>query len=120
MAAGVTCKLRFICAKGEIDANGGDKNWDRICGAIDGFRVKYDRWPKRVRVPPMALVDLASQVLTPTGFDRVSSFVEIVPEEDAFMIAGDDSGAEYDYSKSGFPERDPGPTTRDWFGEAIV
>ena len=27
--------------------NGDDKNWVRLCGAIDGFRVKYVKWPSK-------------------------------------------------------------------------
>jgi hypothetical protein len=100
--------------------NGGDKNWVRVCAAIDGFRAQHGRWPNRVRVMPLALVDLVSDVLTPVGFALVSSVVELVPEEGAEMIAEDGSGAEYNYGQEGFPEGEVGPPTREWFGEAIL
>jgi hypothetical protein len=67
--------------------NGYDNNWVRACCAIDGFRSRYGRWPKRVRLMPIAFVDLVSNVLTPVGFALVSSVVELVPEEHAEMIA---------------------------------
>src|SRR5438034_169908 len=100
--------------------NGGDKNWVRVCAAIDGFRVRYGRWPKRVRVMPASYVDLVSYVLTPLGYALVSAFVKLVPEEEAAMIADDESGAQFNYGKEGFPRSNPDPPTREWFGEAIL
>ena len=100
--------------------NGGDKNWVRVCAAIDGFRVKYGRWPKRVRLMPIAYVDLVGHVLTPPGFALVSSFVKLVPEQEAEMIADDEGGAEYCYGDQGFPKTKADPPTRKWFGEAIL
>ena len=100
--------------------NGGDKNWVRLCAAIDGFRVRYGRWPKRVRVMPVSFDDLVGHVLTPTGFALVSSYVELVPEDEAAMIAEDGTGAEYNYGQQGFPEAEADPPTRDWFGEAVL
>jgi hypothetical protein len=100
--------------------NGGDRNWVRVCAAIDGFRVRFGRWPRRVRVMPLAFDDLVAHVLTPIGFALVSSSVELVPEEDAGMIAEDGSGAEYSYGQEGFPEGEPDPPTRAWFGEAVL
>jgi hypothetical protein len=46
--------------------------------------------------------------------------VELVPEEDAEMIAEDGTGAEYNYGQQGFPEGEPEPPTREWFGEAVL
>jgi hypothetical protein len=100
--------------------NGHGNNWVRVCAAIDGFRIRFGRWPKRVRLMPIAFVDLASDTLTPLGFALVSSYVELVPEEDAEMVAEDDSGAVYSYGHDGFPKGECDPPTRDWFGEAIL
>lgn len=101
-------------------ANGGDKNWVRVCAAIDGFRIRYGCWPKRVRVMPVSYVDLVSHVLTPLGYALVSSLVQLVPEEEAAMIADDDSGAEFNYGQEGFPDGEADPSTREWFGGAIL
>jgi hypothetical protein len=102
--------------------NGGDKNWIRVCAAIDGFRLDYGRWPNRVRVMPSAFDDLVAHVLTPIGFALVSSYVELVPEPDAEMIADDGTGtgAEYSYGQQGFPEGELDTPTREWFGEAVL
>lgn len=99
--------------------NGDDKNWIRVCMAIDGFRATYGRWPKRVRLMPIAFIDLASHVLSPVGFALVSSVIELVLEDDAEMIADDGTGAEFCYGREGPPEQSPEPTALDWFGMAI-
>jgi hypothetical protein len=100
--------------------NGDDKNWVRVCAAIDGFRILYGRWPKRVRMMPISYVDLVSHVLTPLGFALVSSYVELIPEEDAEMIADDDSGAEYCYGRQESPSGEVEPTAWEWFGAAVL
>jgi hypothetical protein len=100
--------------------NGDDKNWVRLCAAIDGFRARFGRWPKRVRIMPLCYVDLVSHVLTPLGYAGVSSYVELVPEADAEFIAEDESGNEYSYGKQGFSKRGVDPPTRDWFGPAVL
>src|SRR5262245_50344585 len=100
--------------------NGDDKNWIRVCAAIDGFRGRYGRWPKRVRLMPIAVVDLASHVLTPVGFALVSSVVQLVPEDDAEMIAEDGSGAEYRYGRDGGSAGECEPPAYVWFGQAIL
>jgi hypothetical protein len=100
--------------------NGSDKNWVRFCAAIDGFRVLHGRWPKRVRLMPLAFVDLASHILTPLGFALVSSIVELVPDDDVVMVAEDNSGAEYNYGERGFPEGEVNPPTCEWFGAAVM
>ena len=51
--------------------------------------------------------------------DGMSSVVELVPEEEAEMVAEDGSGAEHNYGREGFSEGDVDPTTWDWFGQAV-
>ena len=104
--------------------NGGDKNWVRACGAIDGFRARYKRWPKRVCVHPMIFRDLVEHVLTPIGFALVSSVVAIEADQsgdpDLTLVAMDDDGLEYDYGRLGFPEEFGEQGAREWFGSAIL
>jgi hypothetical protein len=95
--------------------NGNDKNWLRVCGAIDRFREQHGRWPERVRLMPIAFVDLVNHVLTPIGFALVSSIVEIVSDELADVIADDESSV----------HGQDLPVTSDlsayeWFGQAIL
>jgi hypothetical protein len=71
-------------------------------------------------VDPFIFEDLVSHVLTPIGYALVSSFVGIVPEDEATVIAEDGTGAEYNYGRQGFPKGELEPTSRDWFGEAVL
>jgi hypothetical protein len=32
--------------------NGASKNWICLCGAIDGSRSRYNKWPTKVRLYP--------------------------------------------------------------------
>lgn len=100
--------------------NGHDKNWVRVCGAVDGFRQRFGRWPVRVRVMPGAIVDLVDSILTPAGFAVVNSKFELVAEEDAEMTAEGPDDETYCYGTEGFPTEDVRPSTFEYFGQAIL
>ena len=73
---------------------------------------------------PISYINLVSDVLTPLGFALVSSVVELVPEDDAEMIADDGTGAEFNYGQgkctgSGRKHKLDQETIQ-WFGEAIL
>jgi len=38
--------------------NGIDRNWIRLCGAIDGFKMRFGFWPTKVFLPQIILDDL--------------------------------------------------------------
>jgi hypothetical protein len=95
--------------------NGHDKNYIRLCAAIDGFRTRYGRWPARVRIFPAALANLRDDVFTAVDFARITAKVALVPD-DAPMIAEDDTGASYDYGREGFPLNRPTPCAAEWLG----
>lgn len=100
--------------------NGYDNNWVRVCSAIDGFRARFGRWPKRVRLMPIAFTNLVCDILTPIGYAVVSSVVELVPEDGAEMIADDGTGAEHSYGRDGHAAGECDPPSRAWFGRAIL
>jgi len=95
--------------------NGHDKNWFRLCGALDGFRVRYGRWPTRVRLNRFSLVDLCDHLFTPEDYAKIVDKVALVAD-DVGMIAEDDSGARYDYGEEGFPKENPKPDAAEWLG----
>jgi len=95
--------------------NGHDKNWIRLCAAIDGFRVRYGRWPKRVRVYPNSLADLRDHLFAPADYARIVAKVSLVADE-AGMVAEDDEGGSYDYGKEGFSNESPTPGAAEWLG----
>ena len=96
--------------------NGHDKNWIRLCAAIDGFRSRYGRWPARVRMHEISLRDF-DYLFTRQDLARITAKVALVPDEAAF-IAEDDSGGRYNYGEEGFPERSPDIRATAWLGVA--
>src|SRR5688572_24138566 len=95
--------------------NGHDKNWIRLCAALEGFRMRHGRWPTRVRLWPGALADIRDHLLTPEDFAKVAAKLQLIPE-DAPMIAEDDTGAMYNYGEEGFPNQRPTPRAIEWLG----
>ena len=95
--------------------NGADKNWVRLCAALDGFYMRYGRWPTRVRVFPAAHADLREQLLSPEALAILESKLQLVADE-ASMLAEDDEGRAYDYGKEGFPPQRPHPRAAEWLG----
>jgi len=93
--------------------NGHDKNWIRVCAAIDGFRVRHGRWPTRVRLFPVALAELRDHLFTPADFAKINSKIALVAD-DAPMVAEDDTGATYNYGKEGFSKQKPDVSAAEW------
>ena len=100
--------------------NGDDANWVRVCGAVDGFRVRYGRWPDRVCVSSALLTNLRDHVLTKAGLAVVESVFAILPGPEVRVIAEGGEGEAWNFGTEGFPSQNPDPRTRDWFGEAIL
>lgn len=94
--------------------NGHDKNWIRLCAAIDGFRLRHGRWPTRVRMHQLSLEDL-QRLFKRSDLAKIQAKIKLVAE-DASMIAEDESGAQYDYGQEGFPSERPRPAAADWLG----
>lgn len=95
--------------------NGHDRNWVRICAAIDGFRLRYGRWPTRVRLLPATLADIRENVFRPKDYAKIIAKVDLIPD-DSGIIAEDDVGGSYSYGESGFPPSRPDPPAKEWFG----
>ena len=95
--------------------NGYDKNWVRLCAAIDGFYIRHGRWPTRVRMYPVSLQDLREHVLTRADFAKIEAKLKFIADETG-MTAEDDTGANYDYAQDGFPESRPKPDAAEWLG----
>jgi len=94
--------------------NGDDKNWVRLCAAIDGFRMRYGRWPKRVRMHALMLGDFY-HIFTPADFAKIAHKVELITDGSQ-MVADDSKGASYNYGEEGFPSERPKPNAAEWLG----
>lgn len=94
--------------------NGHDKNWWRLCAVVDGFRMRYGRWPTRVRMPAICMDDFRRlfterEILSITARVRFSL-------DDARFVADDADGGRYDYVSDGFPDPKPRVGACEWFG----
>ncbi len=94
--------------------NGENKNWVRLCGAIDGFRVRYNQWPTRVRLGLVYFEDIKS-LFNLHAFNKLQDKLQFVID-DAHIVAEDNAGQSYDYSIEGFPKLKPPIRARDWLG----
>ena len=93
--------------------NGSDRNWIRLCGAINGFRVKYRKWPTKILLPASILDDLKQCVFSEEVFAKIEEELSFVIE-DLHIVAADDSGNSYSYGELGFPKRRPDITAQEW------
>lgn len=75
--------------------NGHDKNWHRLCAALDGFRLRYGRWPKCYRAPGLIVDDLRG-LFTPRDLLTLTSKIRLVVD-DARLVAEDDDGGRYSF-----------------------
>ncbi|MGK7905600.1 MAG: hypothetical protein AB4040_00010 [Synechococcus sp.] len=95
--------------------NGDDKNWIQLCATIDGFRVRYDRWPTRVRLFPGALNKIRNQLFTPEDYAKITAKLMLIAD-DAPMVAEDDLGGRYSYGQEGFSSERQPPRASKWLG----
>ena len=98
--------------------NGYDKNWIRLCAAIDGFRVRYGRWPTRVLLSTDLLLDIRN-LFTSSDVVIIESKLHLVAVDsrrDIKFVAEDDAGGSYNYSKEGFAPHQPDVPAKIWLG----
>ena len=95
--------------------NGFDKNWIRLCAAIEGFYVSHGKWPSRVLLFAGSIENLKTDVFSQESFAKLVSKVNLVASE-APIVAEDDEGNQYSYGAQGFPEKRPKVSAVDWLG----
>jgi hypothetical protein len=109
--------------------NGHDREWIRLCLAVEGFRSRYRRWPTRVRLFPGCLKVIRDDLLTPAGYALVAARVELVPDEGAPYIAEDADGLQFNYGTgeaTGKPDITGGTAwvpdvgAEEWFGHPEI
>ena len=95
--------------------NGYDKNWVRFCAVVDGFRLRFGRWPTVARLDPLCLDDLRKHLFSPDSFSVLEEKIQFTAEPDCFEVA-DGEGRRYSYWEEGFPDRRPEVTAHRWLG----
>jgi hypothetical protein len=85
--------------------NGGDRNFIRLCAAIDGYRLRYGAWPTSVRLSLSAIEDLRDHVLGKAAFEKAEIRIRFISDY-----------ASYNYGKEGFPNRILDISAKEWLG----
>ena len=94
--------------------NGIDKNWVRLCAAVDGFHMRYGHWPTRVRIPAISMNDFKF-LFREADLLKITSKVRFVLDEEPF-VAEDEEGGRYNYGQEGFPQSETRISADEWFG----
>ena len=82
------------------------------------FNAKFGHWPTRLRLGPPLYSLLQHTLLTPSGFSKLATTLQLVPDPSVGIVAEDDDGHTWDI---GDPTDDlsvPNPIDAglDWFG----
>lgn len=87
----------------------------RILATINGFYRKYGVWPQRLLMENNMANAIMNEVLTPLGWQMITSKMEVVAIEDGTVIVEGEDGASCDYNVD-FCEQIPasGPRADEW------
>jgi hypothetical protein len=105
--------------------NGNDKNWVRLCCAIDGFRSRYGVWPTTVRAHPFIVRNIRRELLTKQDLRKLNDKTKLIkgpmrmPGDGiagpiVYLIAEDGKGRTFTYGSRRGKVR--GIWARDWLG----
>ncbi|MEW6406383.1 MAG: hypothetical protein AB1649_31755 [Chloroflexota bacterium] len=89
--------------------NGIDKNWHRLCAALDGFRVRYGSWPTKIRLPEGAI----EYLFTKETYAKLEERLKLIYDDSPY-IAEDEAGQIYNYGQEGFPDEPPDIPAFEW------
>jgi hypothetical protein len=95
--------------------NGHDKNWIRLCAAIDGFKNRFKHWPTKVLLPKDILYDLEEVIFMPESMLNIREKITLVVADEP-VVAQDEDGNQYSYGDEGFPKRRPRFNAAAWLG----
>lgn len=93
--------------------NGHDKNFIRLCAAIDGFRAKYGAWPTKALLPEIVQRDLRA-LLGPELDRRLRQMLPFEASEE--VAVADDRGHVFRY---GTGVNAHGPRAAEWLGISV-
>jgi hypothetical protein len=91
---------RFQCPEDIAKTFGG--HLSRVLETLNGFKDKYGHWPTKLRLPASAYEALRDKHLTRPGFQVLQSKLELVAGENEKLVAEDEAGLKFDYSKEGW------------------
>lgn len=80
--------------------NGIDKNWYRMCAAINGFRSRHGCWPTKIRLPEGA----TNYLFTQDTFAKLEERITFIYDGSPY-IAEDTTDRNYNLGIDGFSEQ---------------
>ena len=93
--------------------NGVDKNWVRLCLAIDGFRARYNSWPNYILLSKEYFENIQS-LFSPKVFQKLKSQITFVIDEESLIVAKDNTNRMYNYRKEGSSKIKPDISAQEW------
>ena len=94
--------------------NGEDRNWVRLCIAVDGFRPRYQKWPETALLRKGTAEDIKS-LFKPLTYEAVLTKLEIVEVADEGHIElVDKAGNSFKYGEG--KDFEPDVDASSWFG----
>ncbi len=93
--------------------NGEDKNWIRLCAAIDGFKVRFGHWPEEVCLPQSVINGFDHADFKPESMSKIREKITLTGKDVPF-VAQDAQGNQYCYGDEGFPKRRPKVDAKTW------
>ena len=85
--------------------NGADRNFVRFIRCIETFRIKYNKWPTRVRLDPSFIREL-QEAMSDEDHKKLNDKIMIIPDDsnpyDGLYIAENDEGDVVDLIRSEF------------------
>lgn len=91
--------------------NGIEKNWFRMCAAINGFRARYGSWPTKIHLFEGALDDLFKEETLHTLEQKIDFIYADWP-----YVAEDEQGRRYNLAEDGFSAEPPDIPAHEWLG----
>ena len=92
-----------------------ERNWIRARAALQGFYLRFGRWPTRLLLPDYAMRDFREVYFSEESIAKIQVKLELV-EADVPIVASDADGNEYSYGEEGFPDGDPEIGAEQWLG----
>ena len=89
--------------------NGIEKNWFRMCAAIDGFRACYGSWPTKIHLFEGALDDLFKK----ETFHKLEQKIDFI-YDDLPYVAEDEQGRRYNLAEDGLSAEPPDIPAHQW------
>ncbi|HEY6018868.1 MAG TPA: hypothetical protein VIY48_02965 [Candidatus Paceibacterota bacterium] len=100
----------------KTQSGGGSKSLVRVLAALDGFYVRHGHWPTRVRVFPGFIRSIKDDILSAPQYQALTAKIELVPDEEAPVVAEDNEGNVYSYGAEGFSKSKPAIRAAQWLG----